>query len=154
MIPSCVKRLQLLRDHSDSNSINQHFYSGFATRLNRPFPRHPIADEHISVYWDGSNKWAYVPTFSRYVIRLRLRRPHANKLLSRTPGRPSQGEVEAGGHGSGRSGRKVRLESIKGRDARKALGIPVFQRCDRAGYVTYLVCSSSGQIDRSLVCLI
>ena len=45
-----------------------------------------------------------VPTFSRFDILLRLRRPH--EPSSRPPGRPSPGEVEAGGHGSGRSKRK------------------------------------------------
>ena len=53
---------------------------------------------------NGSNKRAYMPTFSRFGILLRLRRPH--EPSSRPPGRPSPGEVEAGGHGSGRSKRK------------------------------------------------
>ena len=53
-----------------------------------------------------------MPTFNRFGILLRLGRPH--EPSSRPPGRPSPGEVEAGGHGSGRSKRKVRLVSRKG----------------------------------------
>ena len=53
-----------------------------------------------------------VPTFSRFRILLRLHRPH--EPSSRPPGRPSQGEVEAGGHGSGRSKQNSPLVSIKG----------------------------------------
>ena len=45
-----------------------------------------------------------MPTFSRFRALLRLRRPH--EASSRPPGRPSPGEVEAGGHGSGKSKRK------------------------------------------------
>ena len=52
-----------------------------------------------------------VPAFGRFRILLRSRRPH--KPSSRPPGRPSPGEIEAGGHGSGRSKRTVRLVSIK-----------------------------------------
>ena len=45
-----------------------------------------------------------VRTFSRFRIRLRLRRPH--EPSSGPPGRPSSGKVLASGHGSGRSKRK------------------------------------------------
>ena len=41
---------------------------------------------------------------SRFGILLHLRRPH--EPSSRPPGWPAPGEVEAGGHGSGRSKRK------------------------------------------------
>ena len=44
-----------------------------------------------------------VPAFGRFRILLRSRRPH--KPSSRPPGRPSPGEIEAGGHDSGRSKR-------------------------------------------------
>ena len=42
-----------------------------------------------------------VPTFSQFRILVRLCRLH--EPSRRTPGRPSPGEIEAGGHGSGRS---------------------------------------------------
>ena len=45
-----------------------------------------------------------MPTFSRFGIFMRLRRPH--EPSSRPPGRPSPCEVEGGEHGSGRRKRK------------------------------------------------
>ena len=53
----------------------------------------------------SSSKRAYMmPTFSRFGILLRIRRPH--EPSSRPPGRPSPGEVETGGYDSGRGKRK------------------------------------------------
>ena len=49
-----------------------------------------------------------VPTFSRFCIFVRLHRPH--EPSSRSPGRPSPVEVEAGGHGNGRSQRNGRCD--------------------------------------------
>ena len=45
-----------------------------------------------------SEAGAYVPTFSRFRITLRRRRPH--QPSGRPPCRPSPGAVEAGGHGA------------------------------------------------------
>ena len=76
-----------------------------------------------------------VSTFSRFGILLRLRRPHV--ASSRPLGRPSPGEVEAGGHGRRRSKRQSppRVEK-RGRKALSALGFPVLQRYDY-GYLTH-----------------
>ena len=52
-----------------------------------------------------------VPTFNRFRILLRLRRPQ--EPSSRPPGRPAPGEVEADRHGR-KSKQDVRLVSIKG----------------------------------------
>ena len=51
-----------------------------------------------------SEAGAYVPTFSRFRITLRRRRPHDPS--SRPPSRPSRGAVKAGGYGGERSKRK------------------------------------------------
>ena len=53
-----------------------------------------------------------VPTFSQFRILLRLRRQH--EASNRPPGRPSPGEVEAGGYGSGRSKGTCSLRVEKG----------------------------------------
>ena len=90
----------------------------FATRPNHACRRHRIlADDNRFSYW----KRQYIIsghacrrfTGLAYILR-RLRHPH--EPSSRPPGRPSPGEVVAGGHGSARSERKgpprekVRLE--------------------------------------------
>ena len=61
------------------------------------FPTPPSGERFIS------EARVNVPAFSRFLILLRLRRPH--EPLSRPPGRPSPDEVEAGGHGSARNKR-------------------------------------------------
>ena len=58
---------------------------------------------HIRMSVSYSQAGMNVPTFSRFSILLRSRRPH--EPSSRPPGRTSSGEVEAGGYGSGRSKR-------------------------------------------------
>ena len=77
-----------------------------------------------------------MPTFNRFGILLRLGRPH--EPSSRPPGRPSPGEVEAGGHGSARSKRKgpPRVEKRAEKHGEHS-GIPVLRRHD-SGYPTYI----------------
>ena len=73
------------------------------------------------------------PTFLRFGIPLRRRRPH--EPSSRPP---SPGAVEAGGHGGGRSKRNWSTSRRqKDLEARKALGFPVRQS-HASGYPTYI----------------
>ena len=73
--------------------------------------------------------------FSRFRILLRLRRPH--EPSSRPLGRPSSGEVEAGGHGSGRNKQNGPPRVDEGLKARTTLGIPVLRR-DKSKYPTFI----------------
>ena len=78
-----------------------------------------------------------MPTFSRSGILLRLRRPHEPSI--RPPGRASPGEVEAGGHGNGKSKRNgpPRVENRAAKRGENSLGIPVLRR-HNSGYPTYI----------------
>ena len=83
----------------------------------------------------SSSKRAYMmPTFSRFGILLRIRRPH--EPSSRPPGRPSPGDADAGGHGSGRSQRTVRLALRKG--PRSAESAPISTPSIRRIWVSYI----------------
>ena len=78
-------------------------YSKYHTVIGYRLCNRSFFPHHLRVSVSYSEAGMNVPPFSRFRILLRLRRPQ--EPSSRPPGRPSPGEVEAGGHGSGRNKR-------------------------------------------------
>ena len=85
------ERCNLMKHDNRTRRIWFAFSGNFSkTRKKRPVNNDP--------------KRAYMLTFSRFGVLLRLRRRH--EPSGRSPGRPSTDEVEASGYGSGRCKRK------------------------------------------------